>query len=141
MAAARPAARYLSAKLKPVQPVEEKRLARLIADLDSAEFDRRERATAELGRLGEMAASAINKVLAAKPTPEARRRLDRLVQSLAKPAHSADELRNLRAVEALGHIATPEARRVLSALAEGAPDARLTKEAKASLKRLSMERP
>lgn len=141
MAAGRPAARYLSAKLKPVPPVEDKRLARLIADLDSDEFDRRERASVELGRLDELAASAITKALAAKPTPEARRRLERLVQSLAKPALSADELRNLRAVEALEHIASPEARRVLSALADGAPEARLTKEAKAAISRLSKARP
>jgi hypothetical protein len=43
-----------------------------------------------------------------------------------------EQLREIRAIEALGYIATPEAK-----LAEGEPEARLTQEAKASLGRLS----
>jgi hypothetical protein len=48
---------------------------------------------------------------------------------------SSDEtLRSLRAIEVLEHIATPEARQVLQELAEGAPNARLTPEAKQSMR-------
>ena len=43
----------------------------------------------------------------------------------------------LRAVEVLERIGTPEARQVLAKLADGAPEARLTQEAKASLQRLA----
>jgi hypothetical protein len=43
----------------------------------------------------------------------------------------------LRALEVLEHIATPEAQQVLKTLATGAPEARLTQEAKASLARLA----
>jgi hypothetical protein len=45
-------------------------------------------------------------------------------------------LRSLRAVEVLEHIATPEARDVLRTLAQGASEVRLTREAKAALERL-----
>jgi hypothetical protein len=40
-------------------------------------------------------------------------------------------------LEVLEHIGTPEAREVLKALAKDAPDARLTREAKAALERLA----
>jgi hypothetical protein len=50
-------------------------------------------------------------------------------------------LRRLRAVAVLEHIGTPEARQVLENLAGGEPEARLTREAKASVARLSRRPP
>jgi hypothetical protein len=49
-------------------------------------------------------------------------------------------LRGLRAVSVLGQIGDADARKVLDALANGAPSARFTQEAKVALKRLT-ERP
>jgi hypothetical protein len=46
------------------------------------------------------------------------------------------QLRDVRAVEVLEGVATPDARRLLVDLAAGVPDARLTREAAASLARL-----
>lgn len=46
------------------------------------------------------------------------------------------QLQLLRAVEVLEQIDTPEARRLLAELAQGAAAARLTQEAKAALERL-----
>jgi hypothetical protein len=43
----------------------------------------------------------------------------------------------LRCVEVLEDAGTPAARRLLARLAEGSPQARLTREAKASLQRLA----
>jgi hypothetical protein len=51
-------------------------------------------------------------------------------------APSGEWLRALRAIELLEYFATPEARASLEGLAEGAPEARLTQEAKAALERL-----
>jgi hypothetical protein len=68
---------------------------------------------------------------------EARRRLEALLQRLESPITSTETLRRLRAVEALEHIGSPEARQVLQTLTEGAPQALLTREAKTALKRLS----
>ena len=50
---------------------------------------------------------------------------------------SGDSLLGLRTFELLEHIDTLEARQVLQKLAEGAPHARLTREAKAALERLN----
>jgi hypothetical protein len=50
-------------------------------------------------------------------------------------------MRLLRTIEVLEHAATPEARQFLEKLAAGATEARLTREAKASLERLSRRAP
>jgi hypothetical protein len=57
---------------------------------------------------------------------------------LAAPViiRSPETLRQLRAVQALEHIGSSEARQVLAVLARGAPEARLTHEANAALTRL-----
>jgi hypothetical protein len=47
-----------------------------------------------------------------------------------------EDLRALRAIEALEHMESREAEKLLNALATGVPDARLTREAEASLKSL-----
>jgi hypothetical protein len=46
-------------------------------------------------------------------------------------------LRQLRAIEVLERAGTAQAKKILSKLAGGAPDARLTREAKAALERLT----
>ncbi len=125
--------------LKPVPAVDAKRLAGLIADLDSNRFAVRESAEKELEKLGEVAAPACRKALEQKPTAEVRRRLEALLEKQRQEWQnpSSERLRTLRAMEVLEHIATGEAKQVLSSLAKGAPEARLTQEAKASLERLS----
>ena len=85
----------------------------------------------------EAAELALRKVLAASPTLETRRRAERLLGRLDPWAPPPDRLRVSRAVEALEYIGTREARQLLRTLAHGAPEARLTQEAEAALKRLA----
>jgi RNA polymerase sigma factor (sigma-70 family) len=132
---------FLAGRLRPAARIEERRLQELIADLDSDEFPVRRRASAELERLGEQAGPAMEKALAGRPTPEARRRLQRLVQKLGGPITSSEMLRALRAVEVLENVGGPEASKVLQSLAGGAPHATLTTEAKAALQRLKRRSP
>lgn len=134
-AAPRQAVELVQKEVKPAPVVDEKEIAALMERLSSDEFKVREQATAELGKLGEQALPALKKALTGKLELEARRRIERLVEKVSSHA-SAPLLRHLRAVEVLEHAGTPEAKHVLVALAGGAPEASLTREAKASLERL-----
>lgn len=80
--------------------------------------------------------SPLRAVLAGKRSPELRRRVEPILAQL-DPARSPKVLQMLRAVEVLEHLSSPQARELLQALADGAAEARLTREAKASLHRLS----
>jgi hypothetical protein len=53
------------------------------------------------------------------------------------PEKFPERLRALRAIEVLEHAATPETRQVLTGLAKGAAELRLTRDAKAALDRLT----
>src|SRR5262249_36274566 len=127
--------RILRERLNPAQKPPADELRRLIAELDASEFNLREKATQRLTELGDMAEAALQEALRTEPTPEARRRIERL---LAAPplVRDAEVRRHLRAVRILEHVATPEARELLQRLAAGAAEARLTSEAKAALERL-----
>jgi hypothetical protein len=66
----------------------------------------------------------------------ARKNTMRLLAQL-DASRSAALLRGVRAVEVLEHIGTPQVQQVLRILAGGAPESRLTREAQATLDRLS----
>jgi hypothetical protein len=125
----------LKAHLRPVAAADGRRVARLIADLDSKQFSVRDRATKELEKLGETAEASLREALKGKPFAETRQRL-RLLLDRAE-AWTAKRLQAWRALEVLEHIGTAEAREVLRGLATGPAEARLTREVNASLERLS----
>jgi hypothetical protein len=114
VAAAHHVVPFLGQRLRPVQPADKQRLARLIADLDSGQALQVPGVSLEL-----------------------RRRLEPLLAKLLRPVTDPQQLQALRAIEALEHIGTVEARRVLVNLAKGAPEARVTQEANAALERLA----
>ncbi len=137
--APRPAMQLLQAELRPVPPpdaAKAKEIARLITQLGSAKFNDREKATAELEKLGGTAEPALRKVLEGDGPAEVRRRVQLLLEKLGGTLLTADQLRTLRALEVLGRLGTPEARKLLEALADGAPGAWLTAEARAILRSL-----
>ncbi|HJT78135.1 MAG TPA: WD40 repeat domain-containing protein, partial [Gemmataceae bacterium] len=125
----------LNEKLRPAIAPEPKRLTRLVAELDNDDFGVRERATRELEGVTELAAPALHAALEKNPSAELRRRAERLLERLTETPR--DQWPALRAIEVLERAGTPQARHVLEGLAEGAPKARLTREAKASLERLA----
>jgi RNA polymerase sigma factor (sigma-70 family) len=137
LAAARQAVPFLAERLRPMPGVEDKRLTRLIAELDSEQFEVRNRAAKELEQLGELAEPALRKALAGKPSVEVRRQLKLLLDQLASRNLSAEQLKAPRAVEVLEQLGTPAARQVLEELTTGAFQASLTREARASLERLA----
>ncbi len=126
---------FLKAHARPVQPIPAETITRWIKDLDNDQFAVRQRAAQDLEDAAELAESALRQALKQKPSLEVRRRVERLLNTLAQN-QSPERLRGLRAIEVLENIGTPEARRSLKELAGGVPVARLTREAKAALKRL-----
>ena len=112
-------------------PEQEKAIARHIGDLDNESFETREKALHELEKLGDMALPALRKAQAEPPSLETGRRIERLLSHIDRASRQ-----ELRAIEVLERIARPEASDVLEALAKGAPDAQVTREAKTALARL-----
>jgi RNA polymerase sigma factor (sigma-70 family) len=125
---------FLKERLKPAAPRDAKQVERLIKDLDSEQFDVRRKAAEQLEALGEPAAPLLRKALKGELPLEARRQVERLLDKLEQVP--PELLRALRAIEALEHIGTPDARRVLEAMAKGIPETRQASEAKAALERL-----
>jgi WD40 repeat protein len=125
---------FLKDKATPVTAPSAERLQRLIADLDNNRFAVREKASRELEQLGELAEPALRGVLAGKPPPETRERVNAVLAR--RHAWSGDRLRRWRVIQVLEGISTREAQSVLKTLAEGAPASRLTQETQAALDRL-----
>jgi WD40 repeat protein len=125
-------------QVRPVALADPKHVTQLLADLDSEHFDVRDRATRALQAFEEQVEPALRKASMNPPSAEVRRRLAQLLGRLESERQipSGERLRLLRAVEILEHSASSEARQLVTALAKGAPEARLTQEAKAALERL-----
>jgi WD40 repeat protein len=126
-----------SKHLKPVRPADAKRLARLIADLGDEEFETRSKAARELEALEDLAGAALRKALARTTDVDLRLRLQVLLGRLDSDELSGEQLRTMRALQVLEVIGTRAARRLLGELAKGAATARLTREAQASIRRLT----
>ena len=112
-------------------------MAALIAALDGDDFAMREKASKDLGELGVSAEAALRKALQNKPSPEVERRIKALLEQLPQMRLPGMPLQSWRAVTVLERIGNTSARRVLQALSEGDPEARLTQEAGAALVRLA----
>jgi WD40 repeat protein len=123
---------FLETQVRPITAAMMKDVAQLIEDLDSQQFKVRRRATEELAKLGDVAGPAVRSALVRKPSLEVRRRLE-----LLEPAIVREHLRTLRTVELLELIGDEKAKRLLRSLATGAQEALQTREAKASLERLT----
>jgi hypothetical protein len=121
---------FLKAQLRVV-PAEAEHVAKLIADLDSPTFTVRQRAEQALEDLADAAEGAIRKTLQGSPTLEVRQRLEQILKK-----RDGEVLRRLRAIEAVEHMASPDARAVLETMAKTAPNPRLAEAAAAALARL-----
>jgi hypothetical protein len=130
---------FLKGRLKPVPPLDSKRIDQWLTDLDSRDFNTREQAAKGLQEAGELALPALEKKLTEKTVSlEARRRMGALLEN-TKTVLSADELRQVRAIEVLEEIGSAEARDLLDSLAHGGEGALLTEQAKKALSRLARQ--
>jgi hypothetical protein len=123
--------------VRPVAAPTAQELDRLVADLDSKEFEKRAEAEARLTALGELARARLRQARQADPPLDAARRIDVILDRLDGGPLPPDQLRELRGVETLERIGTPEARQALEALAAGGRGARLTEAARGAVERLA----
>jgi WD40 repeat protein len=128
---------FLRDHLRPTSTKEQETIRRWAADLDNDDFATRERASRELASLAWEAEPVLLNALAANPSAEARVRIERILSSPLISKWPSDALRKSRAVCVLENIGSPAARELLEQLAKGPPEARLTQEANASLRRLA----
>jgi WD40 repeat protein len=131
-AAPKQALPLLKEKLPVVVAADPQRTARLLAALGSDQFAERDKASEELEKLGATAEPALRKALKETPSLEVRKRVERVLEKL----EGESRLGAQRALEVLERLGTPEARKLLEALADGAPDAWLTREARSARGRL-----
>jgi hypothetical protein len=127
---------FLKEHLAPVPRDIDKHVEQLLADLRNENEAARQAATVRLEQLGRPAAPGLKKAFAGCPEGEVRDRIEYLLDWVDRPITSAEVVRVVRAVEVLERIRTPAARALLTELAEGLPEAVLTREARESRARL-----
>jgi hypothetical protein len=127
----------LKSRLRPVKAVDPETISKLIAELRDKKFATRQHASRALEELGEEARGGLETFLKdGKPELEVKRRVENILKLLALPASSPGLLRGLRAVLVLERVGSTEARQILSELSKGEPQATLTREAAAALRRV-----
>ncbi len=126
---------WLKEKLKPVKPVAEAHLKKLIVDLESDVYAVRQKALLELEAAHDAAGPALTDALKGKLTLEGKLRVESLLGKIKSPLSNPAELQFTRALEVLERIGTEPAREVLAEIAKGVPHARRTQQAQACLDR------
>jgi RNA polymerase sigma factor (sigma-70 family) len=134
--AAEKAAPFLRDRLEPARVPNKAQMARWVRELDSDDFAARQKATTALRQVGPAAGPTLRKALASKPSPEVKRGIEVILSALDQAPLTGDELRAVRAIEALEMVHTLAAREVVARLAGGAPGAQATEAAKAALERM-----
>jgi hypothetical protein len=126
----------LRRRLQPTKAIPQAELDRLIAALDDDRFAARERASKRLAALGPVAEKALLATQEKNCSAEMRQRGGDLLAKLERGL-PPEQVRELRAVEVLEAVGTPEAVALLQKLAGGAPGWPLTDDARAAVERLS----
>jgi WD40 repeat protein len=127
---------FLQDHLRPAAFLPPSQLEPLVADLDNPQYAVRAKAMAVLSTQGERAALALRQALKEGMSLEMRRRVELLLAKLESFTPPAPQLQQLRALAVLEHVGDDRAAKIIEVLAGGAPEARLTHEARAALLRL-----
>jgi WD40 repeat protein len=126
----------LKKRLAPAPAVDEAAVKQWIADLGDARFARRDQASKQLRKLGLATVPALRQALK-RPLPlETRRRLESVLAAVDPKVPPAELLRELRAVQLLELLGTPQSRAFLGELAGGHGAHPTTQAARAARARL-----
>jgi hypothetical protein len=134
--AAKPALAIIRKEMPPVAKERQKQVEAWIAELDDEDFKRRDAAMEKLQGAAHAFAPLLTARHKAAGPGEIRNRLTFVLNLMDKEKTPMPLVRETRVVELLELLASADARQVLKELAAGAPDARLTCEARAALERL-----
>ncbi|MGE3808363.1 MAG: hypothetical protein AB7K24_27185 [Gemmataceae bacterium] len=125
---------FLRDKLKPVKAPDAATLDKLLEELDSNDFKTREQANQSLEKLGVLALGALKDRLKENPgSLEAKNRMTRLIDHAERATVSAEELRAVRGIFVLRAIGGSDAKSALEALAKGADETVVTRQARKAL--------
>ena len=128
--------RLLNRRLRPTPTLKDGDFERWIADLDHSKYAERIRAIQRLQEFGPEALPALRRSARQPRSLETRRRLEGILAVLERKVPPPEVLRDLRAIQALEMIATPEARALLHRLANGGHHSAKTQAARAAVERL-----
>ncbi len=129
--------KFLRGKLAPLGMPESKRVQELVMQLDDQQFAVREKATAELYKLGPAIEAELRAALKMGATAETERRLMRLLERFAAAQQADPELlREQRALQVLVRMDTTQAVEYLRELAAGPAGAARTRLAEAMLQQM-----
>jgi len=120
--------------LKPAAVIDAEKIAGWVRQLDSDEFDQREKASQALADLGTAVETKLREALEKTRSLEVRGRLERILEG--QEGQEGEHRRLGHALEILEMIHTPAARGLLVDLAKRASDSRLAREARMALDRL-----
>lgn len=124
----------LSKRLQPDRGASEKEINELIKNLASEKFAQREPALKRLKEIGTRSLPLLEKALKQAPNLETARRIQDLLKTV-ETSLTPEALRDLRGLQILEMIGTPEARKLLSEIAAGDPLAAKTQLARTALER------
>jgi hypothetical protein len=135
---------FIKDRVQPAKNLLTAEKLKALADyLDSDRYTEREKASAELMRLGELARDTLEEVRKSPPSLEAKHRAEIILKKLQEARENGPEglkgepLREARIVEILERIGSAEARAILKRYAVGAPGTVLSREATASIQRMT----
>lgn len=134
VASPRAAVPFLIRQFQPPLPANAVRIKRLIADLDSKSFPVRQKAAEQLDQLDSSAIGAVQEVLGANPSLEVRQRLE---QFLSRHQGGDRKIQAMHTVEVFEEIGSPDSIQALKKLIKDGLDPVMTREANASVDRLT----
>jgi WD40 repeat protein len=127
---------FLKEQMPTTQEIPTQKVQQWLKDLGNDRFTVRESAALNLRRLGRAIEPSLREALGKADALEVRRRLQALVDSLEEGRLSLEELRQIRAVQALELTASADSRQLLQQWSRGAHGSLLRDEAERALKRL-----
>jgi WD40 repeat protein len=134
---------FLADQTRLFEATDVQKIGKWIQDLDSSKYAERERASQELALVLDESEEHLKKARLTASSAEARRRIDLLLQA-KRTGFTGKKLQTFRVIEILERIGTPEAdaptrlavANLLKKLAAGPAQARMTREAMASVERI-----